>query len=50
MDFHWIVQGITEGLAEMTWLEGVGVFFGIISVFFSIKKNILVELQNAHSF
>lgn len=42
MDIHWIWKGIQEGLAEMTWLEAVAVFFGIASVFYSIKKNILV--------
>jgi nicotinamide mononucleotide transporter len=42
MDIQWIWQGIVEGLAEMTWLEAVAVFFGIASVFYSIKKNILV--------
>ncbi|UJP66107.1 nicotinamide riboside transporter PnuC [Mongoliitalea daihaiensis] len=42
MDIQWIWQGILEGLAEMTWLEAVAVFFGIASVFYSIKKNILV--------
>lgn len=42
MDIQWIWQGILEGLAEMTLLEVVAVFFGIASVFYSIKKNILV--------
>jgi nicotinamide mononucleotide transporter len=42
MDFSWIWIGIKEGLAEMTWLEAVAVFFGIASVIYSIKKNILV--------
>lgn len=42
MDFSWIWVGIKEGLAEMTWLEAVAVFFGIASVIYSIKKNILV--------
>lgn len=42
MDIQWIWQGILEGLAEMTLLEAVAVFFGLASVFYSIKKNILV--------
>jgi nicotinamide mononucleotide transporter len=42
MDVHWIWEGIKEGVAAMTWLEAVAVFFGIASVFYSIKKNILV--------
>ncbi|PRY89262.1 nicotinamide riboside transporter PnuC [Mongoliibacter ruber] len=42
MDFSWIWIGIKEGFAEMTWLEAVAVFFGIASVIYSIKKNILV--------
>ncbi|MGY6520302.1 MAG: nicotinamide riboside transporter PnuC [Mongoliitalea sp.] len=42
MDIQWIWQGILDGLAEMTLLEVVAVFFGIASVFYSIKKNILV--------
>lgn len=42
MDLNWIWSGIEEGIAEMTWMEGVAVFFGIASVIYSIKKNILV--------
>ncbi|MFD2034112.1 nicotinamide riboside transporter PnuC [Belliella marina] len=42
MDFEWIMEGLREGIAAMTWLEAVAVFFGIVSVFYSIKKNILV--------
>jgi nicotinamide mononucleotide transporter len=42
MDVQWIWEGIKEGVAAMTWLEAVAVFFGIASVFYSIKKNILV--------
>ncbi|GHB39379.1 nicotinamide riboside transporter PnuC [Mongoliitalea lutea] len=42
MDIQWIWQGILDGLAEMTLLEAIAVFFGIASVFYSIKKNILV--------
>jgi len=42
MDVQWIWEGIREGVAAMTWLEAVAVLFGIASVFYSIKKNILV--------
>lgn len=42
MDIQWIWEGIKEGVAAMTWLEAAAVFFGIASVFYSIKKNILV--------
>lgn len=42
MDVQWIWEGIKEGVAAMTWLEAIAVFFGIASVFYSIKKNILV--------
>ncbi len=42
MDFQWIWVGIQEGILEMTWLEGIAVVFGIASVIFSIRKNILV--------
>lgn len=42
MDLQWIWDGIKDGVAQMSWLEAVAVFFGIASVFYSIKKNILV--------
>lgn len=42
MDLQSIWEGIIEGIAEMSWLEAIAVFFGIASVFYSIKKNILV--------
>ncbi|WP_291789134.1 nicotinamide riboside transporter PnuC [Cecembia sp.] len=42
MDLQWIWEGIRGGIAEMSWLEAIAVFFGIASVFYSIKKNILV--------
>lgn len=42
MDLNWIWEGIKAGVAAMTWLEAAAVFFGIASVFYSIKKNILV--------
>ena len=42
MDFEWIMESLRQGIAEMTWLEAIAVFFGIASVYYSIKKNILV--------
>jgi nicotinamide mononucleotide transporter len=42
MDWQWIMEEFKAGLTEMTWLEGIAVFFGITSVFYSIKKKILV--------
>lgn len=38
----WIIEGFTNGLQQMTWLEGIAVFFGISSVYYSMKENILV--------
>ncbi|WP_143962677.1 nicotinamide riboside transporter PnuC [Litoribacter populi] len=42
MDWQYIWEGILEGLAQTTLLEAVAAFFGVASVFYSIKKNILV--------
>jgi len=42
MDLQFVLDGIREGLAAMTWLEGVAVFFGIASVFYSMKEHIWV--------
>jgi nicotinamide mononucleotide transporter len=42
MDLQWIVEGLQAGIQEMTWLEAVAVFFGLASVFYSMKENILV--------
>lgn len=38
----WIIDGFVEGLQQMTWLEGIAVFFGIASVYYSMRENILV--------
>jgi nicotinamide mononucleotide transporter len=38
----WIIEGFVNGLQQMTWLEGIAVFFGIASVYYSMKENILV--------
>ncbi len=37
-----IIEGFVNGLQQMTWLEGVAVFFGVASVYYSMKENILV--------
>ncbi|MDX5339656.1 MAG: nicotinamide riboside transporter PnuC [Cyclobacteriaceae bacterium] len=42
MDFQFLLEGFAEGLQNMTWLEGIAVFFGIASVFYSMKENIWV--------
>lgn len=42
MDWSKIIEGLQEGLQQTTYLEAIAVFFGVASVFFSIKKNILV--------
>ena len=42
MDLQMFIDGLREGIAQMTWLEAIAVFFGIASVMYSIKKNILV--------
>ncbi len=36
------INPILIGMEEMSWLETIAVFFGLASVFFSIKRNILV--------
>src|SRR5690606_7614296 len=38
----WIIEGFVNGWQQMTWLEGIAVFFGIASVYYSMKENILV--------
>ena len=42
MDVNWIVEGLQAGIQAMTWLEAIAVFFGLASVFYSMKENILV--------
>ncbi len=45
MNFDWILQGLKDGWIAMTWLEAIAVFFGISSVFYSIKKNTLGRIR-----
>lgn len=42
MDVQFLLEGFKDGLAAMTWLEAVAVFFGVASVLYSIKEKILV--------
>lgn len=42
MDFQFLMDGLAEGLQNMTWLEAVAVFFGIASVYYSMKEHIWV--------
>jgi len=42
MDLQWLFQGLQEGISNMTWLEGVAVFFGVASVFYSMREHIWV--------
>lgn len=38
----WIIEGLISGIQQMTWLEAIAVFFGVASVYYSMKENILV--------
>ncbi|SHO61695.1 nicotinamide riboside transporter PnuC [Algoriphagus zhangzhouensis] len=42
MDINFLLDGIREGIAAMTWLEAVAAFLGIASVFYSMKEHIWV--------
>jgi nicotinamide mononucleotide transporter len=42
MDLQWLLDGLAQGLAGITWLEGIAVFFGIASVFYSMRERIWV--------
>jgi nicotinamide mononucleotide transporter len=42
MEHHSWINHIFFGIGELSWLETTAVFFGLASVFFSIKRNILV--------
>ncbi|GAB3227204.1 nicotinamide mononucleotide transporter [Algoriphagus aestuariicola] len=42
MDFQFLLDGLAEGLRNMTWLEGIAAFFGIASVFYSMREHIWV--------
>mgnify|MGYP003855879165 FL=1 len=40
MDFEFLRTGLAEGLQQLSWLEGLAVFMGILSVYFSKKQHI----------
>jgi nicotinamide mononucleotide transporter len=42
MDFEFLRTGLAEGLQQLSWLEGLAVFMGILSVYFSTKQHIWV--------
>lgn len=42
MDLQFLLDGLAEGLRNLTWLEGIAVFFGIASVFYSMREHIWV--------
>ncbi|SEG21024.1 nicotinamide riboside transporter PnuC [Algoriphagus boritolerans] len=42
MDLTFLLDGFAEGLKNMTWLEAVAVFFGVASVFYSMREHIWV--------
>ncbi len=42
MDFEFLLTGLVEGLQQLSWLEGLAVFMGILSVYFSTKQHIWV--------
>ncbi|MEQ9423785.1 MAG: nicotinamide riboside transporter PnuC [Cyclobacteriaceae bacterium] len=37
-----LAEGFLEGIANMTWMEGIAFVFGVISVWFEKQENILV--------
>ncbi len=37
-----IIEGLKTGINQMTWLEAIAVLFGLLSVWFAKKENILV--------
>jgi nicotinamide mononucleotide transporter len=42
VDWNYIIDGLESGVAAMSWLEGFAVIFGLGSVYYSMKENILV--------
>jgi nicotinamide mononucleotide transporter len=42
VNWQYIANGLTEGLQEMSWLEATAVFFGLASVYYSMRENIRV--------
>ncbi|MFC4870242.1 nicotinamide riboside transporter PnuC [Negadavirga shengliensis] len=42
MDWQYLVEGFLTGIQQMSLLEAIAVFFGLASVFFALRENILV--------
>ena len=42
MELQYLLDGLAEGLQNMTWLEAIAVFFGVASVFYSMREHIWV--------
>ena len=42
MDVQFLLDGFAEGIQNMTWIEVMAVFFGIASVFYSMREHIWV--------
>ncbi len=42
MDIQFLLEGFKAGIEAMTWLEAFAVFFGIASVFYSMREHIWV--------
>jgi len=42
VNWQYLIDGLWAGLETMTWLEGIAVFFGLASVYYSMRENILV--------
>lgn len=39
---EWFLEGLKIGIEQMTWLEAIAVFFGLLSVWYAKQENILV--------
>ena len=39
---EWLLEGLRRGVEQMSWLEAIAVFFGLLSVWYSKNKDILV--------
>ncbi|MEQ8688354.1 MAG: nicotinamide riboside transporter PnuC [Imperialibacter sp.] len=39
---EWFLEGLKSGVQQMTWLEAIAVFFGLLSVWYSMRRDILV--------
>jgi nicotinamide mononucleotide transporter len=39
---EWFLEGLKSGVQQMTWLEAIAVFFGLLSVWYSMRRDIMV--------